>query len=207
MREVHDSRFGATRQLDGLRKLSAALGNDDARLWSMCNGYALCTREGLEEIDRRIAGADAAQVDAWRDLLRIGIHSDVEVTDAPGSPGLPRPTVSQAFCSALPVRYTQIDSRHWRAFATLVLEGAYEATLRTAVLNAARGASSLVFLTRLGGGAFGNDEDWIHAAMRRAVPGRRVRARPAAGELRRRARGVASACCRVSMKTRSRKHD
>lgn len=159
----------ATRQLDGLQDLGAALGNHDARLWTMRNGYALCTREGLQEIDRRIAGATAAQVGAWRDLLRIGVHRDVEVTDAPETSGAPRPTVSQAFCSALPVSYTPIDSLHWPTFATLVLEGAYEATLWAAVLNAARGASSLVFLTRLGGGAFGNDDDWIHAAIRRAL--------------------------------------
>lgn len=161
----------ATRQLDGLKHLGEALGNDDGRLWSMRNGYAMCTREGLEEIDRRIAAATAAEVDAWRDLLRIGVHRDVEVTDADGPL---RPTVSQAFCSALPVSYAKIDSPHWPAFATLVLEGAYEATLWAGVLNAARGASPLVFLTRLGGGAFGNDEDWIHAAMRRAL--RRVEA-------------------------------
>ncbi|MDT3678951.1 MAG: hypothetical protein ROZ64_08990 [Burkholderiaceae bacterium] len=156
----------AARQLDGLAGLGAALDNRDGRLWLMRNGYALCTPEGLAEIDRRIAGATAAQVGAWRDLLRIGVHRDVEVTDARDTP---RPTVSQAFCSALPVSYTRIDSPHWSAFATLVLEGAYEATLWAAVLNAVRGASPLVFLTWLGGGAFGNDENWIHAAMRRAL--------------------------------------
>jgi hypothetical protein len=37
------------------------------------------------------------------------------------------------------------------------------------VLNARRGASNVVFLTLLGGGAFGNHADWIHAAMRRAL--------------------------------------
>ncbi len=156
----------ATRQLDGLKDLGAALDNSDARLWSMCNGYALCTSEGLAEIEGRIARATAAQVDAWRDLLRIGVHRDVEVTDARDTP---RPTVSQAFCSALPVSYTSIRTPHWPAFATLVLEGAYEATLWAAVLNAVRGASPLVFLTRLGGGAFGNDDNWIHSAMRRAL--------------------------------------
>ncbi len=36
-------------------------------------------------------------------------------------------------------------------------------------LNAQRGASNVVFLTLLGGGAFGNDSDWIHAAIRRAL--------------------------------------
>jgi hypothetical protein len=31
------------------------------------------------------------------------------------------------------------------------------------------GASNIVLLTQLGGSAFGNDDDWIHAAMRRAL--------------------------------------
>jgi hypothetical protein len=77
--------------------------------------------------------------------------------------------VSQAFCSALPVAYTSIAPSHWKAFACLVLEGAYEATMWTAVHNAERGASNIVLLTSLGGGAFGNDESWIIAAMRRAL--------------------------------------
>ncbi len=37
------------------------------------------------------------------------------------------------------------------------------------VLNARRGASNIVLLTRLGGGAFGNDDAWIDAAMTRAL--------------------------------------
>jgi len=43
-----------------------------------------------------------------------------------------------------------------------------------AELNARRGASNIVLLAMLGGGAFGNDDEWIHAAIRRAV--RKVRA-------------------------------
>ena len=38
-----------------------------------------------------------------------------------------------------------------------------------AALNAWRGASNVVLLTSLGGGAFGNDESWIHGAIRRAL--------------------------------------
>jgi hypothetical protein len=38
-----------------------------------------------------------------------------------------------------------------------------------AVLNTRRGASNIVLLTLLGGSAFGNREDWILAAMRRAL--------------------------------------
>jgi hypothetical protein len=49
------------------------------------------------------------------------------------------------------------------------LEAAYEATLWAAALNAQRGASNIVLLTSLGGGAFGNPEHWVLAAVRRAL--------------------------------------
>lgn len=65
--------------------------------------------------------------------------------------------------------YTRVPPTHWAAFASLVLDAAYEATMWAAVLNARRGGSNRVLLTRLGGGVFGNDPGWIHAAMRRAL--------------------------------------
>ena len=37
------------------------------------------------------------------------------------------------------------------------------------MLNAQRCSSNVVFLTQLGGGAFGNETPWIHAAIRRAL--------------------------------------
>jgi hypothetical protein len=95
----------------------------------------------------------------------------VEVTEAEGAG---RPRVSQAFCSALPVAYSAVAPAHWEPFAVLVLEAAYEATLWAAVLNAQRGASNLVFLTMLGGGAFGNRSGWIDRALRRALESTRT---------------------------------
>jgi len=44
-------------------------------------------------------------------------------------------------CSALPVAYSGIPASEWAGFATLILEAAYEATVLSAVLNAARGGS------------------------------------------------------------------
>ena len=38
-----------------------------------------------------------------------------------------------------------------------------------AALNAQRGASNIVLLTSLGGGAFGNEEAWINGAIARAL--------------------------------------
>jgi hypothetical protein len=156
------------RQLNALADIGAALKlrlpPDVGELWSMTNGYALCTRTGLAAITRLLKDSSLEEIDALRGQLRIGVHHDVEVTDAPE----PLPTVSQAFCSALPVAYTSIGPLHWTGFARLILEAAYEATLWAAVLNAQRG-SNTVLLTSLGGGAFGNDESWIEDSLRRAL--------------------------------------
>ena len=158
------------RQLDGLADLGAALraalGRPAEPLWIMRNGYAMCTQAGLDAIGGHLSALGADALDDLRGKLRIGVHRDVEVTD---SESIPPPVVSQAFCSALPVRYGGVPPEHWQSFASLVLEAAYEATLLAAVENARRGASNVVLLTRLGGGAFGNDDDWIHAAIRRAL--------------------------------------
>jgi len=60
-------------------------------------------------------------------------------------------------------------AQHAESLATLILEATYEATLWAAVLNAAESSCDTLYLTRVGGGAFGNDDDWIDAAMRRAL--------------------------------------
>jgi hypothetical protein len=167
-----DGSYGQTaiRQLDGLADLgaffSAALNRPVASLWRMQNGYALCTRAGLDAIAAYLKALQSEQIDMLRGKLCIGVHRDVEVTDAEGEH---RPVVSQAFCSALPVAYTRVSSSNWKPFASLVLDAAYEATMLAAVLNKQRGASNVVLLTFLGGGAFGNDDNWIYGAIRRSL--------------------------------------
>lgn len=143
----------AARQLDTLADLGHALGNDDGSLWQMRNGYALCTEAGLKHIDGVLASASAEELDRLRGLLRVGLHHDVEVTAA----DVPH-TVSQVFCSALPCAYSRVPLARWERFARLVLEAAYEATLLAGVLNRSRHGDARVYLTRLGGGAFGNEE-------------------------------------------------
>lgn len=161
-----------TRQLDGLPDLGATLSTAldlpvDA-LWSMRNGYALCTRAGLDAIADWMHSSLPDQIDQVRGKLKVGVHRDVEVTDSLAAHEVHRPVVSQVFCSALPVSYTEVPPIHWQAFASLVLESAYEATMWTALESHHRGQSNIVLLTSLGGGAFGNSEEWIVGAMRRA---------------------------------------
>lgn len=156
------------RQLDALAGLGAALAHRTGLpvdgLWRMRNGYALATREGLDAITAVLADASEDLRDELRGHLAIGVHRDVQVTDVDGDH-----RVSQAFCSALPVAYSELPSRDWEPFARLVLEATYEATLLVAAEQAGRGGSGTVLLTRVGGGAFGNDLGWIDDAIDRAL--------------------------------------
>ncbi len=155
----------ADRQIDCLRDVGNALGNRNGELWQMVNGYLMVTDRGLAEADRRLQALDDVQRDELRSRLRIGLHRDVEVTDA-GTGHL----VWQAYCSALPVRYNCIrQPEHWVALATLVLEATYESTLLAAALNQAENDMPVVFLTRVGGGVFGNRAEWITSAIDRAI--------------------------------------
>lgn len=151
-------------QIDCLADLGEALGNADGRLWEMRNGYALASRNGLEEISKRLRHSSQIELDQLRQQLRIGIQWDTQVTleDC-------KHTVSQAYCSALPVAYSQQPLSLWAVFARLVLEASYEAAICAAILNSSRNGNITVYLTLLGGGAFGNADQWILDAIKRAL--------------------------------------
>ncbi len=138
-------------QLDMLADVGRDLGNENDRLWTMRNGYALATGSGL--------GALADD----HDQLRIGIHAGTEVTLASAGH-----LVTQAYCSALPVAYTDATPEQLEPLARLILNSSYEATIAAARLHHAAGGSPLVYLTLLGGGVFGNPTPWIIHAMQRA---------------------------------------
>ncbi|MEA5410680.1 hypothetical protein VB737_02765 [Synechococcus sp. BA-120 BA3] len=154
----------ARHQIDCLADLGIALGNTEGRLWEMRNGYPLASQAGLVEISERLTSADEDQRDGWRQLLRVGIQWRTQVTlkDC-------RHLVSQAYGSALPVAYSRHAPALWAPFARLILEASYEATICAAILNSAQHGSNSVFLTLLGGGAFGNETDWILDGLQRAL--------------------------------------
>ena len=151
-------------QIDCLQDIGSSLGNDNNRLWVMKNGYALPTVEGLQEINERLRYMELDDRTALRGSLRIGLQQNTEVTLNDSEK-----LVTQAYCSALPVSYSTHPVALWRDFACLILDGAYEATLAAAVVNAANTGNRRVFLTLLGGGAFGNAEDWILSSLNRAL--------------------------------------
>lgn len=160
------------RQLDTLDELALALGRAGA-YWDVRNGYTWSDEARLQRLREALGRHDR---EALLGLAKIGLHADVGVTFARRFVEPTEPTrVSQAFCSAISCGYTTVGLPHWDPLATLVLDAAYEATLRAAVLDAVEAAGTAgprpirAWLTFLGGGAFGNRKEWIAGAIGRAL--------------------------------------
>jgi hypothetical protein len=129
----------------------------------MSNGYALLNLAGLN-INSQLSKLSNDKREELKGKLKIGIQWDTEVTL-----NADRQIVSQAYCSALPVTYSNLDSIYWESFAILILEATYEATLYAALMNFKKTGSKKVFLTLVGGGAFGNRVEWISDALIRTL--------------------------------------
>lgn len=150
-------------QIDCLDTLGSALGNQDSKLWKMTNGYALPDQEGLLIINKKLSDIFIEEREQLKGLLKIGIQWDTEVTVS-----ISKQLVSQAYCSALPVAYSHLEFYYWEYFARLVLEATYEATLYAGLINYENTGSNKVFLTLVGGGAFGNEMNWIIDSIEKA---------------------------------------
>ena len=141
----------------------------------MKNGYSLPeTPESMAALNLRL-NDDPGLFDSLRENIQVGIHWNVEVASRKKQKSAQSaespPTVCQIFASACPVAYTKsTKSKDWAPFASMVLEGAYEATLAAATfLSYSRRERVEVYLTSLGGGAFGNRRCWINRALERAL--------------------------------------
>ena len=152
------------RQVDCLEEIGIALGNSDSRLWKMVNGYALAEEQGLVEIQKRIDELDANEYEKLKNKLKIGIQWNTEVTTIPAEQ-----LVTQVYCSALPIAYSNVALNYWESFAKLVLHATYEATFYVALKNYQINGNKKLYLTLVGGGVFGNEEDWIFEAIESAI--------------------------------------
>ena len=150
-----------TNQINCLKEIGHALGNENESLWQMKNGYALPNVQGLKQANDIISNLSPEAYDQLKALLRIGIQWDTQVT-LNGSSSI----VSQAYCSGLPVSYSSIPQSEWEPFARMVLEASYEATFHAGLINYHNTGNPNVYLTLVGGGAFGNSTAWIFDALR-----------------------------------------
>ncbi|OWY19424.1 hypothetical protein C7N43_28390 [Sphingobacteriales bacterium UPWRP_1] len=152
-------------QIDCLTEIGIELKNDELNLWKMKNGYALANSiEALNYISEQIKNKSESEYEKLKGKLRIGIQWDTEVTISEK-----KQLVTQAYCSALPVAYSHIPSNHWADFACLILEATYEATFWAALINYENTNNNDVFLTLVGGGAFGNKTEWIFNSLKKSI--------------------------------------
>ena len=133
-------------QIDCLTDLGAELGNGEHSFWRMRNGYVEPSADSLKLISGLLFVQDENERDELRELLRVGIQLDTEVTLRDAGH-----TVSQVYCSTLPVAYSPHPAQEWSSFARLVLEAAYEATFLAALLNSMKTGNRRLYLTWLGG--------------------------------------------------------
>jgi hypothetical protein len=156
----------ASRQLNLLAGLAAAL--PGGPYWTVKNGYTHSTVSQLEALHRLWPTLDQ---EALRDTLRIGLQTSIEVVFATRFTELTQcHTISQAFCAAISCGYTHLPNKLWEPLARLILEAAYEGTLRAAARDRQVGqGSGRAWLTLVGAGVFANERQWIFDALARAI--------------------------------------
>lgn len=154
----------STKQIDCLNEIGIELENDKYNHWIMKNGYVLATRDGLIIINKQIRNKSEKEYEYLKGKLRIGVQWDSEVTISENGN-----LITQVYCAALPISYSDIEEELWSDFAKIILEAAYEATFYVALRNYERTGNNKVFLTLLGGGAFGNKLEWIFNAIAKSI--------------------------------------
>lgn len=132
-------------------------------LWLMKNGYALPSSAQLDAIHFTLNHLSGEEIEKITASIQIGVHFNTEVTlNNAGH------CVTQAYCSAMPISYTGHSLAKWQSLSMLVLNAAYRATLAAGIINRAKTGNKRVYLTLLGGGAFGNAMQWILEAIENA---------------------------------------
>lgn len=137
--------------------------------WKMENGYCLVyNKESLDRLNERLLKNGLKE--RLRENFKVGIQYETEVKleKTKGH------RITQIFCSALPISYCSFHApKSWENFALFILECSYDAILTFANLLAEtkkdKNDRVKVYLTSLGGGAFGNSTFLIKEAMKTAL--------------------------------------
>ena len=160
------------------------------KYWNVKNGYAMpLSNTSMAALNNRLVAEDQLSQSIHANL-KIGVHWDTEVekkskwkkqqnTNGQNNNWVSEKdtrseveqNVCQVYVSACPVAYTKsTKSTDWAPFASIILNSCYESTLQVAnILALERNERVKVFLTKVGGGAFGNRTMWITNAIEQAL--------------------------------------
>ena len=160
------------KQIDCLKEVGSVLGNDDEKYWTMKNGYALPSKtKSLKELSLKIYRSCQTTKNAMS-KLKVGVQWDTEViveeSEYTQSSARNNHLVTQVYSSAVPISYstTMGKKRDFQAIGSLILNAAYEATFAVAAIKALETNKRVdLYLTKIGGGVFGNPSRWIVDAI------------------------------------------
>ena len=151
-------------QIDCLDEIGSHFNNHETDYWRMQNGYCFPSTDGLIAIEHHLSDCNPDELDLIRQKLKVGVQSGTEVTS-----GNCNHRLTQVFCSAVPVAYSDVEAHLWNLFPKLILDATYESAFHLAVKNFETTGCSKLYLTLVGGGVFGNHIDWISSAIERSL--------------------------------------
>ena len=142
------------------------LENDKNNYWQVKNGYCLLNDVGtLKQLNERLE--NLSEIDKIRSKFKVGVQYDIGVWDKTDH------TITQVFCSAIPISHSQIREGNeilFEKFPPLVLEWTYDATFAIACkLAKERKQRVKLYLTAVGAGSFWNKSEWVQKAVRKNI--------------------------------------
>ena len=162
------------KQIDCLEGVHTTLTseNDDEEFWIMQNGYALPAKsDSMRRLKTKLHTGVLNSRTAMK-KLRVGVHWNTEVNNSQQS-NQNGHCVTQVYSSAVPISYglsTCKKNSEFESFAKLVLYGTYQATFSAAAIRAIELNKRVdLYLTKVGGGVFGNRSRWIVDAIKKCL--------------------------------------
>lgn len=159
------------KQIDCIAEAGEILGNEKDKFWKMQNGYVSPSEnDSMFRLKRTMYGGFLMSREAMN-KVRVGVHWDTEVVERLERPEQPHHCVTQVYCAALQIGFcTKNKMRDFEPFAKLILDAAYQATFAVAAIKALESNERInLYLTKVGGGCFGNRSRWIVDAIRKCL--------------------------------------
>lgn len=150
---------------------------DNYPFWHVKNGYVFSTIDKLNKLNT-ILNNDKIISKKILNSIKVGIQANTEVLmknkNEPLCTTTKHKLVTQIYCSAISCSYSHINVSYWEPFACIILDSIYESTLWSSLLYAPvckilNSNHYKVYLTFIGGGAFGNKLSWIINSMAKSI--------------------------------------
>ena len=148
-------------QINCISNLLDAINSDGDITWDFINGYISMDSKNMIKINKKLSLLTDSDREDLKGLLKVGIHTNVQTNDKK-SPL--EHNINLVLCSAMPISYMGLSQDESSLFCQLILEATYEATIISSIINR-KNINEKLYLTKVGGGAFGNSHNWISHAI------------------------------------------